>query len=120
MGAEHPVKHARELIGVGARAGSADGQLLGEEILELGDAGIASRHADADLVIGAADPAEFLRVERIALSDQERVEGDAAADGADRGAVLRRHPIEEIGKPQAARALDVLLLECRITLDVGV
>ena len=30
MGAEHAVEHARKLIGVGAGAGAADGQLLGE------------------------------------------------------------------------------------------
>ena len=85
MRPEHAVEHPRELIGVGAGAGAADRQFLGEQVLEFGNAGILYRHADADFVVGAADPAEFLRVERIGLADQQRIEGDAAAEGTERG-----------------------------------
>ena len=49
----------------------------------------------------------FGRVERIALADQQRIERDAASDGAERGAVLRRDAIEPVGEPQAAGALHV-------------
>ena len=84
MSADHAVEHAGELIGIGAAAGAADGQILGEEILEFADPGLPHRDADADFVIGAANPVEFLRVESVALADQERIEGDAAANRADR------------------------------------
>ena len=75
IGAEHAVEDARELVGIGARAGAADRELLGEEVVELGDAGTLHRHADADFVVGAADPGEFRGVERVALADQQRIEG---------------------------------------------
>ncbi len=118
MRAEHAVEHARELIGIGAGAGAADRELLGEQVLEFGDAGILHRHADADFVIGAADPAEFLRVEGVALADQQRIEGDAAADRAERGAVLRRDAIKIIGEPQTAGAFHVLRHQRRIAGDM--
>ena len=102
------------MIGIGAGAGAADGQVLGEEILEFGDAGLAHRDADADLVISAGNPVESLRIEGIALADEERIESDAAADRADRGAVMRRHAVEIIGKTQAAGAFEVLRHQRRI------
>jgi hypothetical protein len=118
MRAEHVVEHARELIGVGAGAGAADGKLLGEQILEFGDAGILQRHTDADLVVGAAEPVEFLCIELVALADQERIEGDAAADGAERRAVLRRHAVEPVGEPQAAGAFHVARYQGRVSGNV--
>src|SRR5437763_17016469 len=52
MSADHAVEHAGELIGVGAAAGAADGQIFANEILEFADPGLPHRDADADLVIG--------------------------------------------------------------------
>ena len=60
LGAEHAVDDARELVGVGGRAGAADVELRGQQVFELGDLGAAvPHHADADLVVGAADPVEL-------------------------------------------------------------
>ena len=114
MRAQNAVEHARELIGVGAGAGAADGELLGEQVLEFGDAGILQRHADADLVVGAAEPVELDRVELIAFADQERIEGDAAAEGGEHRAILRRHAIEPVGEAQAAGAFHVARYQGRI------
>ena len=46
--------------------------------------------ADADLVVGAADPGVLGGVELRRLVAEQRIEAGAAADGAERGAVLRR------------------------------
>src|SRR6185369_17734427 len=106
--AEHAVEHARELVGVGRLAGAADDQLLAQGVLEPGDAAALPGHADAYLVVGAADPGELVGLELRALGAEQRIEAGAAPDGADRGAVLRRHVVEPVGEPQAAGALRVL------------
>jgi hypothetical protein len=70
MCSEHIIENAGKLISVGAGAGTADRQLLGEQVLEFRDAGILHRETDADLIVGAAEPVKFLRVELVALADQ--------------------------------------------------
>jgi hypothetical protein len=106
------------LVGVGAGAGAADGQVFGEEILEFGDAGLPHRDADADLVIGAADPVEFLRIEGIALADQQGIERNAAPDRADRGTVAWRDAIKVIGEAKTAGAFEIFRHQRRIAGDV--
>src|SRR5262249_14748616 len=118
MRAKRAVEHARELIGVGAGAGAADRQLLDKQILELGDAGFPHCDADAYLVVGAADPIEFLRIEGVALSDQERIESNAAPDRADRGTVARHDAKKVIGETKAAGAFEVFRHQCRIARDM--
>ncbi len=107
MRAEHAVEHTRELIGIGAGAGATDGQVFDEEILEFCDAGLPQSDANADLVIGAADPVELLRVEGVALADQQRIEGNAAADRADCGTIVRRDAIKVIGEAKTAGAFEI-------------
>ena len=63
---------------------------LGQHVLELGDAAGVPGDADADLVVGAADPGEFGGVELRRLVAEQRIEAGAAADDAERRAVLRR------------------------------
>src|SRR5205823_5798937 len=74
LGAEHAVDDTRKLVGVGRGAGAADDQLPRQQILEPGDAAGAPGDADADLVVGAADPVVFGRVELRRFVAQQRIE----------------------------------------------
>ena len=65
-------------------------------------------HADAHLVVGAADPGELRGVELGALVAEQRIEGDAAADRAHLGAVLGGGVVEPVGEAKRAGALHVL------------
>ena len=103
-----PLSDLRELVGVGRAAGAADDQLLGQQVLELGDAAGVPGDADADFVVGAADPGELGGVELRGLVAEQRIEAGAAADDAERRAVLRADVVEPVGEPQAAGALHVL------------
>ena len=118
MGAQNAVEHARELIGVGAGAGAADGELLGEQVLEFGDAGILQCHADADLVVGTAQPVELDGVELIAFADQQWIEGDATAESGEDRTVLRCHAVEPVGEAQTAGAFHVARYQGRIAGNV--
>src|SRR5262249_50840032 len=119
LGAEHAVENARELVGVGTHRGAADGDLLGEQVLELLDArGGVPRHAHAHLVVGAADPGELGAVELGALLAEDRIEPGAAADGGDHAAVLWGDAEHPVGEPQAAGAFHVLRHDRRIAGDV--
>ena len=74
--------------------------------------------ADADLVVGAADPVELGRVELRALVAEQRIEAGAAADDAEGRAVLGADIVEPVGEPQAAGALHVLRHDVRIAGNV--
>ena len=82
------------------------------------DAGGVPGDADADLVVGAADPGELGGVVLRALVAEQRLERDAAAGGAERGAVARRGLVEPVGEPQPAGALHVLGHHRRVARDV--
>src|SRR4051794_17599281 len=119
LGAEHVVENARELIRIGRRAGSAHRQLLGVELLELRDiTRLVPGYADADLIIGAADPGELVAVELRLLVSEQRIEASAAADGAEHRAVLGRDVVEPVSEAEAAGALHVLRRHRRIAGDV--
>ena len=91
----------------------------GQEVVEFGDLGAAvPHHADADLVIGAADPVEPVAVELRGLVAEQRIEAGAAADGADHRAVLVGDVVEPVGEPQAAGAFHVLRRHLRIAGNV--
>ena len=91
----------------------------GQEVLEFHDLGAAvPHHADADLVIGAADPVEPVAVELRGLVAEQRIEAGAAADGADHRAVLVGDVVEPVGEPQAAGAFHVLRRHRRIAGNV--
>src|ERR1700738_948456 len=62
-GAEHRIGDLGELIRIRARSGRADDQLAPQRVREGRDAARVPGDADADLVVGAADPAEPGRVE---------------------------------------------------------
>jgi len=119
LGAEHGVEHRGELIGVVTGAGRADGERLRQHILEFADAGGSQRDADADLVIGAADPGEFRGVVSRARFAEQRIERGAPAGGANHAAVARRSTVEIIGQPQAAGAFHVLRHDGGIARDVA-
>src|SRR5262249_29619906 len=118
LGAEHAVDDARELVGVGGLAGAADDQFLRHDVFQLGDAARLPGDADADLVVGAADPGELVGLELRALGAEQRIEGGAAAEGGDRRAVLRADIVDPVGKPQAAGAFHVLRDDGRVAGDV--
>ena len=118
LGAEHAVENAWELVGVGGLAGAADDQLLREHVFQLGDAAALPGDADADLVVGAADPGELVGLELRALGPQQRIEGGAAADGGDGRAVLRADIVDPVGEPQAAGTFHVLRDDGRVARDV--
>src|SRR5262245_1160956 len=108
LGAEQAVDDARELIGVSGRAGAADGQLLAHEVFELVDAGAVPRDADADLIVGAADPGVFGGVELRTLVSEQRIKASAAPDHPERAAILGPDLVEPVGKPKTPGAVHVL------------
>src|SRR5258705_8810937 len=118
LGAKDAVDDPRALIGVGRGAGAADDQLAGHQVLEPRDAAGAPGDADADLVVGAADPVELRRVELCGLVAEQRIEAGAAADDAERRAVLWRDIEQPVGEPQRARPLHVLRYHVRIAGNV--
>ena len=75
-------------------------------------------HAQADLVADAADPGVAARVVLRRAAADQRLHRHAAADHADRGAVLGRDVVEEIREPQAAGAGHVLRHDVGIAGDV--
>src|SRR5262249_5481499 len=89
-----------------------------EGVLELADAAALPGDADADLVVGAADPGELVGLELGALGAEQRIEGGAAADSAEHGAVLGADIVEPVGEPQAAGAFEVLGADGRSAWDV--
>ena len=118
LGPEHAVEDAGELVGVGGLAGAAHDQLLREHVFQLGDAAALPGDADADLVVGAANPGELVGLELRALGPQQRIEGGAAADGGDRRAVLRADIVDPVGEAQAAGTFHVLGDDGRVARDV--
>src|SRR5437763_15948716 len=114
LGAEDGVHRLREDVGIGARAGAADEDGARVEVLEARDSGLAPRRAHAHLVVRAAEPAEFRGLELRALGAEQRIERDAAADGAEYRAVLRRRLVQPVRKSQASRAFHVLRHDHRI------
>src|SRR5438132_14182396 len=75
--AENAVHRLGEEIGIGARAGAADEYRPRVEILELRDAALAPRSADAHLIVRAAEPAELRCRELGALRAEQWIERDA-------------------------------------------
>src|SRR5947207_353701 len=112
--AEDGVHRLREDVGIGARAGAADEDVARVEVLEARDAGLAPRRAHAHLVVRAAEPAELRGLELRALGAEQRIERNAAADGAEHRAVLRRRLVEPIREPQAPRAFHILRHDDRV------
>src|SRR5262245_41708981 len=70
-------------------------------------------HADIGLVVGATEPGDLLDIE-MALYSHQRLEGNAALDGRDGTAVLRRHIGHEGDQPPPARTRHVLHDDVRL------
>src|SRR5689334_2194348 len=77
--AEHAIGETRELIGVIGWAVTADDQFLRECVFKFGDAGGVPGRADADFVVGAANPAEFRGVELSGCTAEKWIEGGTPA-----------------------------------------
>ena len=90
------------LIVVAAAAGRTDDQFPLENLFKLRDAALAAGHADRHLVIGAADPVEFGRLDRAGGLTDQGIEGDAAGERADGGPVLGGGLIEPARKGEAS------------------
>src|SRR5262249_18268420 len=108
LGAEHAVHDAWKLIRVGAAAGGAHSNLLGQEIVELGNARALPGDAHAHLVVGAPDPGELRAIKLRPGLTEHRIERGTAAKSAKYCSVLRCHTKEPIREPQAACPLHVL------------
>ena len=86
----------------------ADGKLLRGEIGESLDRRRLPRDANADVVVGAAEPGEVGALESGLPDPEQRIEAGAAADDAEGGAVFRGDLGQPVGEPQAAGAFHVL------------
>ena len=118
LGAKHAVEDLRHGLAFVARSGGGDDQFLLPHLLEGRDAGLVPRGAQAHLVVGAAEPEEFLGVELRALHAEQRPERAAASHGGERGAVLRRLLVHEVGQPDRARAFHVARHDRRVAGNV--
>src|SRR5262245_6686867 len=74
--------------------------------------------ADADLVVGRAEPVELGRLELGCAVAEQRIEAGAAIEGAEDEPVLGCRVVEEVGQPHAAAALHVLRHHGRIAGNV--
>src|SRR5262249_32129052 len=100
---ENAVDDFRQLVVIAAAAGRADDQLTVEDLLECCDSTLAPRRADRNLVVGAAEPVEFRRLDDPSRLAEQRIERDAARERADGGAVLRGDLIEPVRQREACR-----------------
>ena len=119
FGAEHRVGDARELVGVGRRAGAADHQLLLQQL-------------SSNLVMPEVCQLTHTLTSLFMLPIQRNLVGSnfaasmpsigsnagAASDDAERGAVLGRDVVEPVGEHQAAGARHVARNDRRIARDV--
>src|SRR5262249_56909414 len=92
----------------------SEGERLIEQVVEFGESRGSRGDADADLVIGAADPGEFRSVKSRAGFVEQWIEGGAPAGRADHCAVARRRRIKIIGEAETASAFHVLRHDGRI------
>ena len=116
FGAEQIVERMRSELGVGARGG-ADDQLLLHRLPYRLDARRVPGHADMDLAVEVADPAQRGRIVVGAGQAKQRRLDHAALHGADGQAVARRDLGDVAGRAQSAGARHVLHDEGRIAGD---
>ena len=100
-GAEHGIERQRKIEI--RRARRAEHQLLVEQVLGARERRGVPGDADAGLVVGAADPGEFLAIELGRARAEHRLERGAAGDQAELGAVLGRRRCRDGWRPARCR-----------------
>src|SRR5262249_55066189 len=115
LGAQNAIHDPGKLIVISAGAGRTNDELLVENLIELGDAALTPRRADGNLVIGAAEPVEFCRLNDPTGLAQQGIERDTTRECADGGPVLRRDLVEPICQRLASRTGHVARNKVRIS-----
>src|SRR5262249_28262224 len=116
--AEEVAEHVREHVVVGAGALSAHGERHREHVVPAFELGGVPGYAHGRLVADAADPGVAPRIELAGIRTEQWLHRYAAANHTERGAVLRRDVVEEVGEPQASGTGHVLRHDGWIARDV--
>ena len=101
-------QHLRVGLAVGAAAGGGDDEFLAAKLRHVLDGRISAHIAHDHVAVRAAEPVELARIELNAAAAQNSLEGHAAIDDANDGAVLGGHIVDLVGRDQAAGAGHVL------------
>ena len=114
LDAEHVAHERRIGVGVGAGAFAADREAQLQRVLPGLDRRRVPGRAQRNLVGAAAEPGELGRIELHPGGADQRLDREAAAEGAEHRAVFRGHVVDVVGGVQAAGAGEVLDDEVRV------
>ncbi len=116
LDAEQPPQRSRKLgqRSAGAGAAGSDDYLFGEQVIELGDAGMIPYPAHADDRVHVADPGELRGIEAPGRLAKQRLEGGGVSEVCDHGAVLRGHIVEPVRRRETRDTDHVLRNEIGI------